>query len=91
MGLPELAHAIRKELNVKETKQAAKEFGLSHFYFTQKVKSIDTSKDDLLRAVKCLLKVHNAKNENIQELYRQFLKEYENKKKFDDINNPQTK
>ncbi|TPN87092.1 hypothetical protein [Aquimarina algicola] len=80
MGLPELAHAIRKELSVNEIKQAAKEFGLSHFYFTQKIKSIDTSRDDLLRAVECLLKVHNAKNDKIQELYTKFLKEYENKK-----------
>ncbi len=78
MKLPELAHAIRKELNTNEIKEAAKEFGLSHFYFTQKIKSVDTSKQELLRAVECLLKIHNDKNERVQMLYQQFLNAYDN-------------
>ena len=78
MKLPELAHAIRKELNSNEIKEAAKEFGLSHFYFTQKIKSVDTSKQELLRAVECLLKIHNDKNERVQMLYQQFLNVYDN-------------
>lgn len=80
MTLPELAHELRKLLCTRETKIAAKDYGLSHFYFTQKIKSIDTGKNDLMKAVNCLLKVHNARNEKIQEIYERFLEIYENEK-----------
>ena len=83
MRLPQLAHAIRKELSVRESKQAAKEFGLSYFYFTQKIKAVDTNSKDLFNAVRCLLKVHKDRNSRIQKLYDDFLTEY---KKVEDGN-----
>ncbi len=73
MGLPEIAHAIRKELTVEDSKKAAKKYGLSYFYFTQKIKAIDTKDEDLLRAVDCMLEAHNERNCRVQSLYQNFL------------------
>ncbi|WP_027392957.1 hypothetical protein [Aquimarina latercula] len=75
MGLPELANSIRKELSVNDIKIAAKEYGLTYFYFTQKIKSIDTNHKELLRAVESLLNAHNSKNDRVQQLYKSFLSE----------------
>ena len=81
MGLPDLAHSIRKQLSSKESKKAANLFGLSHFYFTQKIKSIDTDKEDLKKAVEYMVKVHKEKHKVILDLYNEFNNEFE-------INNP---
>ena len=77
MKLQLLANAILKELPVNDIKQAAKNFGVSHYYFTQKVKSIETNQNELEKAVTSMMRIHNDRNDRIQKLYQEFLMESE--------------
>ncbi len=81
MSLPLLAHQILKQLTVNDIKIAAKDFGLSHYYFVQKIKSIDTDINDLFRAVECMINVHNLKDNKIKELHTIFLNQFRNNPK----------
>lgn len=81
MSLTQLAYQILKQLSVSDIKIAAKDFGLSHYYFVQKIKSIDTDIDDLFSAVECMVNVHNLKDNKIKEFHIIFLNQYRNNAK----------
>ena len=75
MKLQLLANEILKELPVTDIKQAAKDFGVSHYYFKQKVKSIETNRNELLNAVASMITIHKNRNERIDVLYKEFMEE----------------
>ncbi len=75
MKLLLLANSILKELPVSDIKQAANCFGVSHYYFTQKIKSIETNGNELLGAVNCMIEVHKKRTERIDEFYLEFIEE----------------
>lgn len=76
MSLTQLAYEILEQLPLSDVKKAAKEFGLSHYYFKQKIKSIDTDINVLYRAVECMINVHNIKDNEIKELHKIFLNQF---------------
>lgn len=80
MILPQLVSEMLKQLSNEDIKIAAESYGLSKYYFTQKIKSVDTNSNDLVRAVECLMKTNQNRNDVIKELYEQFLSQVEEQK-----------
>ena len=78
MILPEITNELIKELTTSELKNAARNYGLSHYYFKQKVQSVETSNKELFKAMQCMMEIINQKQERINSIYEKFLKEYEN-------------
>jgi len=78
MTLLHLAYQILTQLSVDDVKMAAQDYGLSYSYFKQKVKSIDTSEEDLFRAVECMVRVHNLKDQKVKEAHKIFINQFKN-------------
>ncbi|WP_025742806.1 hypothetical protein [Aquimarina pacifica] len=78
MSLTQLAYQILIQLPIEDIRIAAKDFGLSHSYFKQKVKSVDTDKEDLFRAVESMVAAHNIRDQKIKESHKIFLTHFKN-------------